>query len=66
MLHDPCILGGGEENASPLPSQGPTRGRKCYVPHAFSGVPRKGDSGEVATSDFVLFLGGTPENGVVT
>ena len=25
--------------ASPLPSQGPKRGRKCYVTPAFSGIP---------------------------
>ena len=28
---------------SPLPSRGPTSGRKCYVTTAFSGVPSKGD-----------------------
>ena len=28
---------------SPLPSRGPTNGRKCYVTPAFSGVPSKGD-----------------------
>ena len=29
--------------ASPLPSRGPTRGRKCYQTLAFSGVPNKAD-----------------------
>ena len=29
--------------ASPLPSRGPTRGWKCYVTPAFSGVPKQGD-----------------------
>ena len=29
--------------ASPLPSWGPKRGRKCHVTLAFSGVPRSGD-----------------------
>ena len=28
-----------EVAASTLPSRGPKRGRKCYVTHAFSGVP---------------------------
>ena len=28
---------------SPLPSGGPTSGRKCYITPAFSGVPIKGD-----------------------
>ena len=28
---------------STLPSQGPKRGRKCYITPAFSGVPYKGD-----------------------
>ena len=28
---------------SPLPSRGPTRGRKCYVTPPFSGVPIKAD-----------------------
>ena len=48
MLRHPCILGGpqcqergakSEVVASPLPSWGPKRGRKCYVTPAFSGVP---------------------------
>ena len=29
--------------ASPLPSRGPKRGRKCYVTPTFSGVPKQGD-----------------------
>ena len=29
--------------ASPLPSRGPKRGRKCYVTPAFSGIPNKGE-----------------------
>ena len=32
-----------EVAASPLPSLGPKRGRKCYVTPAFSGVPKQGD-----------------------
>ena len=45
---NPCILGGSptpstgknsEVATSPLPSQGPTRGRKCYATPAFSGSP---------------------------
>ena len=39
-----CWLGTKSEvAATPLPSQGPTRGRTCYVTPAFSGVPRQGD-----------------------
>ena len=50
MLHHPCILGDpqhrgkkSEVAASPLPSRGPKRGRKCYITRAFSGVPKQGD-----------------------
>ena len=46
MLHHPCILGDpqhrgtkSEVAASPLPSRGPKRGRKCNITPAFSGVP---------------------------
>ena len=46
MLHHPCILGDPQHRgtksgvaASPLPSRGPKRGRKCYVTPAFLGVP---------------------------
>ena len=48
MLRHPCILAvpqrqargaKSERAASPLPSRGPKRGRKCYVTLAFSGVP---------------------------
>ena len=45
MLHHPYILGDpqhrgtkSEVAASPLPSRGPKRGRKCYVTPAFLGV----------------------------
>ena len=47
LLH-PCIRGvptRGSNSAlatSPLPSRGFTRGRNCYVPPAFSVVPKKG------------------------
>ena len=48
MLCHPCILGDPEQRgtkselaASPLPSRGPKRGRKCYVTPAFSGIPNK-------------------------
>ena len=50
VLHNPLRSGGSPTNgtksevgASPLPSRGPTRERKCYVTLAFSGVPNKGD-----------------------
>ena len=46
MLCHPCILGDPHQRraksqvaASPLPSQGPKGGRKCYVTLAFSGIP---------------------------
>ena len=51
MLCRPCILGGpqcqaqgtkSEVAASPLPSRGPKRGRKCYVSPAFLWVPEQG------------------------
>ena len=49
-LCNPCILGRPpnkgtkpEVPTSPLPSQGPTSGRKCYVTPAFSVVPRQGN-----------------------
>ena len=32
-----------EVATSPLSSQGPKRGPKCYVTLAFSGVPEKGE-----------------------
>ena len=47
MLCHPCILGDPQQRgtksevaASPLPSRGPKRGRKCYVTLAFSGSPK--------------------------
>ena len=50
MLHHPCILGDPQQRgtksevaASPLPSQGPKRGRKCCITLAFSGVPNIGE-----------------------
>ena len=53
MLHHPCILGDpgdpqhrgtkSEVAASPLPSRGPKRGRKCYVTPAFLGSTTEGD-----------------------
>ena len=55
MLHHPCILGDpqhrgtkSEVAASPLPSRGPKRGRKCYVTPAFSGPLQKGTETKVA------------------
>ena len=32
-----------EVAASPLPSRGPKRGRKCYITPTFSGIPNKGE-----------------------
>ena len=52
MLCQPRILGDPQQRgtkskvaASPLPSRGPKRGRKCYATAAFSGVPiaKRGD-----------------------
>ena len=58
-LHHPCRLGGpqrliagdkirsgpheGLVAALPLPSRGPTRGRKCYITPPSSGVPKQGN-----------------------
>ena len=46
MVHHPSILRDPQQRgrksevaASPLPSRGPKRGRKCYITPAFSGVP---------------------------
>ena len=54
MLHHPCIPGDpqhrgtkSEVAASPLPSTGPKRGRKCYVTPAFSGSPTEGDGNKI-------------------
>ena len=53
MLRHPCILGDPQQRgtkselaASPLPSRGPTSGRKCYVTPAFSGIPKQGDQNQ--------------------
>ena len=50
MLRHPCVIGSPQRRgtksqvaASPLPSRGPKRGRKCYVPTAFSGIPNQGE-----------------------
>ena len=58
LLRHPCILGipkqrgtKSELAASPLPSRGPKRGRKCYVTPAFSGIPKqRGTKSELAAS----------------
>ena len=49
LLRNPCVLGGlqrrgtkSEVATSPLPSQRPKRGRDCYVPPVFLGVPEHG------------------------
>ena len=56
MLRHPCILGGPQTKRdkigfgyrTPALPGGPERGRKCYVAHAFSGVPRqKGTKSEL-------------------
>ena len=48
VLRHACILEEPQQRvtksegaASPLPSQGPKRGRKCCLTHAFSGIPNK-------------------------
>ena len=50
MLHHPCILGEpqrretkSEVAVSPQPSQGPKRGRKCYITPPFSWIPNIGE-----------------------
>ena len=41
MLHHLCILGGPHQRGQN--QSGPKRGRKCYIPRAFSRVQNKGD-----------------------
>ena len=76
MLRHPCILGGpqcqawgakSEVVASPLPSWGPKRGRKCYVTPAFSGVPnaKRGEQNQKWLPHPGL-LGGPKEGGNAT
>ena len=58
LLHQPCVLGDTqtkgtkpELSASPLPSRGSKRGRKCYITLAFSGIPKqRGTKSELASS----------------
>ena len=41
VLHHPCVLGGPQTRGQ---SQWwPTSGRRCYITHGFSGVPKQGD-----------------------
>ena len=76
MLRHPCILGSpqrqargakSEVAASPLPSWGPKRGRKCYVTPAFSGVPnaKRGEQNHRWLPHSGL-LGGPKEGGNAT
>ena len=55
LLHHPCVLGGPQTRGQS--QRCPTRGRKCYITTAFSGVPKQGDKvkggpqvGRIATS----------------
>ena len=72
MPRNPCILVGPQQRGrkksevatSTLPSQGPKRGRNCYVTPAFSGAPntKRGDkirSGclAIAFSELAFALG---------
>ena len=58
VLHNPYILRVPRQRgtksklaASPMPSRGPTSGRKCYITPAFSGVPKqRGTKSELAAS----------------
>ena len=51
MLHNPCILGAPQTKGDKIrigclgPALwGATKGRKCYITLAFSGIPNKGDN----------------------
>ena len=57
MRYHPCILGDTQTKVDKISGSrapafsGPKRGGKCYVTHAFSGIPKqKGTKSEVATS----------------
>ena len=72
MLHHPYILEDpqhrgtkSEVAASPLPSRGPKRGRKCYITPAFSGVPNIGVQNHKWLPHPYL-LGGPKEGGSAT
>ena len=69
VLHHPCIPGDPQQRginsemaASPLPSRGPNRGRKCSVTPAFSGVPNIGEQNQKWLPHPYL-LGGPKEGG---
>ena len=64
MLRHTCILGcpqqrrsKSEDTASPLPSEGPKRKRKCYGTHALSWVPNKGQHNQKWVHHPCLFKG---------
>ena len=76
MVRHPCILGvpqrqvwgaKSEVAASPMPSWGPKRGRKCYVTLAFSGIPnaKRGEQNQKWLPHPCL-LGGPKEGGNAT
>ena len=54
-----------EVAASPLPSRGPKRGRKCYITRAFLGIPNLGDKNQKWLPHPCL-LGGPKEGGNAT
>ena len=52
--------------ASPLPSRGPKRGRKCYVTPAFSGVPNAKCGDNISSGYLTLaFLGARKRAGLL-
>ena len=72
MLHHPYILGDPQQRgtksevaASPLPSEGPKRGRKYHVTPAFSGLPNKWKQNQTWVPHPCL-LGGPKEGGNAT
>ena len=74
LLCYPCILGGPQQRASKseselaasaMASQGPKSGRRCYVTHAFSGVPNNGDQNQNSLPQPCL-LGGPKVGGSAT
>ena len=53
MLCHPCVLGDPQQRgtksevaASPVPSRGPKRARKCYITPAFWKIPKRGEQNE--------------------
>ena len=68
MLHHPYILGGPQQSGQN--QSGPKRGPKCYIKHAFSGIPNKGDKSKRAQRRAEMLhhpciLGDAPQRGQI-